>query len=364
MDSKNLPEHFSANYNEARQRFIEAAIDSYCGAYINTHTDGGPRGEIPCTDVARFGSDDASKLLIVTSGTHGVEGFAGSAIQRHALTTGLLSPLPPDMAVVFVHAVNPYGFAHLRRTNENNVDLNRNFIDWDQPPPAEHPLSKEVQDALLSTETWGEWPTKDIKKFVAAHGFPTLQAAITQGNYSTPEGLFYGGKEPEWSNLVWHGILSAHITEKTRHVGHIDIHTGLGPYGHGELITCVPSADPIFKRAQQWWGGETVKSPVDGTSSATNLNGFMNLAFNKVAKNSIYTTTSLEFGTLPPMTVLEGLAMENWVHAKGITDSSVVAEAKRKILDSFRPDEDKWKRMVIERGADVLLQAKRGLELS
>ena len=28
-----------------------------------------------------------------------------------------------------IHALNPFGFAHLRRANEDNVDLNRNFVD-------------------------------------------------------------------------------------------------------------------------------------------------------------------------------------------------------------------------------------------
>ena len=74
-----------------------------------------------------------TKVLIHICGTHGVEGFVGSAIQSFLLDNSTIikkddhydDTLP---TLVFVHALNPFGFAHLRRVNENNVDLNRNFL--------------------------------------------------------------------------------------------------------------------------------------------------------------------------------------------------------------------------------------------
>ena len=67
------------------------------------------------------------------SGTHGVEGYCGSGIQIGFLKEGLFAELPDDMSVVLLHAMNPYGFSNDRRVNEDNVDLNRNFLDFAAP---------------------------------------------------------------------------------------------------------------------------------------------------------------------------------------------------------------------------------------
>ena len=57
-----------------------------------------------------------------------------------------------DTALVLVHANNPHGFAHQRRVNEDNIDLNRNFIDFDAKTP-ESPEYAELHPALVP-EAW------------------------------------------------------------------------------------------------------------------------------------------------------------------------------------------------------------------
>ena len=90
----------------------------------------GPSGEELATDVARFGSDSAARLLVMVSGVHGVEGFSGSATQVGWIAERRFEALPPDKAVLMIHLINPWGAAHLRRYNEDNVDLCRNFLDF------------------------------------------------------------------------------------------------------------------------------------------------------------------------------------------------------------------------------------------
>ncbi len=123
---------FSDSYPEARTRFLAAA--STAGASVHTQVlpMSGTQGEVLAMDVAVQGPPDATRVLMTTSAVHGIEGFCGSAIQ-----SGLLQhlTLPPGVAVVHVHAVNPHGFSHARRVNEDNVDLNRNFIDFGQALP-------------------------------------------------------------------------------------------------------------------------------------------------------------------------------------------------------------------------------------
>src|SRR5262249_29155970 len=127
--------HFSSTYAAARDKFQYAArrAGAQLEAYHNPAI--GPAGERLATDIARLGPEDAARMLVVIAGTHGVEGFCGSAIQTGWLGEGIAAELPADTALLLVHAMNPYGFAWLRRVNEENVDINRNYIDWSRPPP-------------------------------------------------------------------------------------------------------------------------------------------------------------------------------------------------------------------------------------
>ncbi|MBP8161648.1 MAG: DUF2817 domain-containing protein, partial [Ottowia sp.] len=66
------------------------------------------------------------RLLILSSAVHGVEGPAGSAVQRLFMGEFMTPEALQDTGVLLLHAVNPYGFAVRRRVTEQNVDLNRN----------------------------------------------------------------------------------------------------------------------------------------------------------------------------------------------------------------------------------------------
>ena len=140
------------DYTEARGRFLEAARESDVQVEHHDHPFTGPAGEPLATDVAIIGSPDAPTRLLVISGTHGVEGFAGSLCQTTWLTEG--ASVPDDLAIVLVHAINPYGFAWIRRVNEDNVDLNRNCIDFSAALP-ENPGYDQLAAALVPP-TWDE----------------------------------------------------------------------------------------------------------------------------------------------------------------------------------------------------------------
>ena len=129
MQGMALADFFSADYPSARARFIEAA--ERAGWRREVHDIGvtGPAGESLGIDTALLGNPFPENVVIVSSGLHGVEGFFGSAVQlafleQHAARLRL----PPDAAIILVHALNPFGFAWRRRWNEHNVDLNRNFL--------------------------------------------------------------------------------------------------------------------------------------------------------------------------------------------------------------------------------------------
>ncbi|MGH7002367.1 MAG: DUF2817 domain-containing protein, partial [Alphaproteobacteria bacterium] len=69
---------FSKDYAEARRRFLRAAKvrGAALRSYINSNR--GPGGERLATDCAWIGPSGARKVLVLISGTHGVEGFCGA----------------------------------------------------------------------------------------------------------------------------------------------------------------------------------------------------------------------------------------------------------------------------------------------
>jgi hypothetical protein len=145
-------------------------------------------------DVARFGADRARRVLVVLSGVHGVEGFLTSALQADALTRWAVA-LPPDVGVLFVHGVNPWGMAWWRRQNESNVDLNRNWR-RDDGEPFENEAYEELH-ALACPDT-PELPSigdlaSTAQALVDARGLAWVRDGITAGQYRHPDGLHYGG---------------------------------------------------------------------------------------------------------------------------------------------------------------------------
>ncbi|MEM8985779.1 MAG: DUF2817 domain-containing protein, partial [Pseudomonadota bacterium] len=131
--SVNIEDCFSSTYVEARSKFLSAVrnTDARVETYINPNAKG-PEGEDLATDTAWFGPSDASRVLMVFSGTHGQEFYAGAASQVYWVLNGNYRSLPDDVAVLFVHANNPYGCAYMSRATEEHIDPNRNFLDHDK----------------------------------------------------------------------------------------------------------------------------------------------------------------------------------------------------------------------------------------
>ena len=128
-------EYFSSSYQAARRKFLGAAHGAAAGIESIPHPHVGPDGEPLFVDVGFIGSREAARILVVISGTHGVEGFAGSGIQTGLLLEGIASRLPPGVSLLMLHSLNPFGMSHLRRVTEDNIDLNRNFRNHAAPYP-------------------------------------------------------------------------------------------------------------------------------------------------------------------------------------------------------------------------------------
>src|SRR6266481_105950 len=225
--------YFSPDYSTARSRFrqmVEAAGGRLDVLPLEAR---GPAGENLGIDIAWFGTENPRRILLHSSGLHGVEGFAGSAIQLQFLDS--LPPVPAETAFVIVHVLNPYGMAWLRRVNENNVDLNRNCLG--NTAYAGAPSAYVELESFLNPQSP---PTSDLFTLKAGwlilrHGMPALKQAVVGGQYEYPKGLFFGGKRLEQGPEKYKTFLTLHLASAERIIA-IDVHTGLGKYGEDTLL--------------------------------------------------------------------------------------------------------------------------------
>jgi hypothetical protein len=354
----NVPHHFAQTYTQARDKFVAAA--RACGARQFRHmhpAQRGAEGEELSMDLALLGTPDAASLLLLTSGTHGVEGFCGSGCQVALLHDDrfLRAIERSGIAVLMLHALNPYGFSHLRRVNEDNVDLNRNFVDFAKPLPV-NPAYAEIHSLLLPA-TWPPSTESEarLRAWVAEHGRQAYQAAVSIGQYAFPEGMFYGGSGPTWSNRSLRSVLREHAVRRRRPAW-IDVHTGLGPRGHGEKIYAgLDDAEDVSRTKSVW--GRDVTSVYDGSSTSARVGGIIGGAAYDECPDTEFCGIALEYGTQPIEHVLQALRVEHWFANHPEAPRAQRDEMKRTFRDAFYVDEDGWKETVYTQALGASLQA-------
>lgn len=242
---------------------------------------------------------------------------------------GLGPVTEPETAVLYVHAVNPHGFSHSRRETQENVDLNRNFVDFSAPLPVNAPYA-EIHELLLPKE----WPPTDDNEFVLlelrkAWGPKGFQRAVALGHYEFADGMHFGGHAPTWSNTTFHQILQRYARH-CQHLGSIDIHTGLGPYSLGERIFACVDEGASLDRARRWWGDVT--SVHAGTSNSIPLTGPIQFALFDECSQAVQTNLCLGFGTYPMPQVVGASRAEHWLHRHGSSDPLQAAAIRRETI--------------------------------
>jgi hypothetical protein len=300
-------------------------------------------------------------MLLLTSAMHGVEGFCGSGCQVELLRdeTAHATLVDSGVAVVLYHAVNPYGFSHLRRVNEDNVDVNRNFRDFSQPI-----ARNEGYASVHAVVVPDEWPpTRANAEALAAaasrYGVDGLQTIITSGQSEFADGVFYSGRAPVWSNTLLRDVLRRHGAHR-RALGWIDFHTGLGPWGHGEKIYSGPDDATTIARARAWYGSD-VTSFYDGTSTSAALTGVASRAAIDECPDTTFTGIALEFGTLPLNAMLQALRADQWLTNHPDAPAAARAAIKRQMRDAFYDDSVAWQAMVYGQARTAVFQAVRSL---
>lgn len=354
-------DRFAQTYAQARELFLRSAADAGLAVQSHQHPRRGRDGETLAMDVARIGPPDSTALMVLSSACHGVEGFCGSGAQVALLRDAQFRAAVrrTGVVVLFVHALNPYGFSWWRRTTHENVDLNRNFHDFSKPLPA-----NAAYDEIAHWLVPQRWPppaeaSDAMKRYLARHGEKAYQSVVSGGQHNHPDGLFYGGREPTWSNLTIRAVLREHGRRCAR-LGWIDLHTGLGPSGVGERIFACRDDAAACARARRWWG-PGVTSIYDGSSTSAFLTGLMWMAAYEECPQAEYTGIALEYGTLPILEVTNALRADQWLENHPETSAEQRQAIKRLVRDAFYTDTDEWKQAIVEQAHDAVLQGLTGL---
>jgi hypothetical protein len=346
-------EFFSPDYATARERFRAAASGADATLHSLPLSANGPAGEALTIDIAWRGSREPERVFLHICGLHGVEAYTGSAVQLALLETA--PPLGGADAIVFVHVLNPYGMAWLRRTNEGNVDLNRNFLlngeSWSGAPA----LYREL-DPLLNPRSPPSSDAFALRAAAAAlrHGYRAVKDAIAEGQYEYPNGLFFGGASLQPGPALLIEWLRTHL-RSAQYVFALDLHTGLGRSG---TDTAIPetrvNVTPI---AALETALERKLTDVSRPSVAYRVRGSMGAALPLVLAPVRMDCVLQEIGTYGPLTVLHALREENRWHFFGAGD--IAHPAKQRLREALCPAAAEWRRRAVEHGIGLARAAAR-----
>lgn len=336
---------FARDFSEARARFQVAA--QAMGAKLESypHPLLGPDGQALTCDVARIGPDQARRLLVLVTGVHGVEHYAGSACAIDWLQSGG-AHLPDDTAALLVHAINPWGAAHFRRYTEDNVDLARNFVDFDSPLPI-HDAYERIHAAISDPDL--ERVTASLTELFAQLSERSTIEALMAGQYRHADGFSFGGAKPCWSRDLILDLLKRHAAASEA-VAIIELHSGLGPYGHGMIVSM--QAKDALARLRGAFGEELHLPRIDEglhSSPGHTTDGYVGALPGKIVDSIV-----LEFGTYPPDRSLPVLLADHWLTQHGDPGSEAGREIKADNLEMHCPDDPQWEASVLARSREVI----------
>ena len=335
--------YYPSTYEEARTQFRQRAIDR-----------GGTLIALPVNqqqelfiDVALW--EGSSKTLnIHVSGVHGVEAFPGSAVQCAFLDQWNPEQLGED-SLVLIHCVNPFGMHYLRRWNDCNIDLNRNFLQQFDTLPANSMYQK--LDTFINPQhksqligfTWQALPQ------LLHYRFSALQQAIAQGQYDNPEGLFYGGNQPAIEVTLLLDFFRQHLNHYTCIRG-IDFHTGLGKYRRSSFYL-----EPDFTVFQHKQAELLLDTSViygdPGRRRSYQIQGSLIAGLMRYYDEKDFLMLTQEIGTVGPIRVLRALRKENYYYHRELR---IQPEVAQQLKLAFCPDEPKWRATAVQAGVSAL----------
>ena len=338
---------FKRDYRESKKLF-----DEYCQGLTvhawNCRSWILPHAPSLSTDCVWIGDRDADTVVVLISGTHDVEGYSGSAAQSfviHCLEQGALR-LPASMSILLIHALNPWGMHWARRCDEDGIDINRNFVDFNCLPQPCTEYEKILESLVIENISERHRVLNDLR---IAWGQPDFDRIFSGGQYHCSWSPFYGGQQPSYASRVVDGVIEHWQLDK-RCLIVLDLHTGLGPWAYGELISDHPVASQGNHFARQLFN-DGVAMTEKGESFSVAKQGLLDYRWHRMMeKKGCFLT--LEFGSRGTNNLFDVLLSEHlfWRDWNNRCQSDVIYRRHRQaMLNHFCPDDSIWQQAVLFR---------------
>lgn len=355
IDDDNL-HYFQESYEACRKAFVDKAINAQrqnpSVQLFSVHVPS-PTDTALAIDFCHVPPRKPSKkLLILTSGVHGIEGYAGSALQQMVLAELLNHPNSQGMGILLVHGMNPFGFKHTRRVTEHNIDLNRNcYHELDHLSLGNqgynklyhmlNPVGKANPHSLRNR--FFVWVA--IEKIVR-ESMPALRQAILQGQYEHPAGLYFGGKELEPQVNAFTKVLRDAATGYDT-LFCIDLHTVFGQRGTLHLFPNPMDNADTQSHLERLFAGR----PIDwgDTKDFYTIHGSFIDYVGKIMPDKYYLPMLFEYGTMNSQSTMGSIAslhrmiLENQGHQHGYRSTTDSVAVKGRFREMYFPSSPQWR---------------------
>jgi len=343
------------NYSESRDLFRQYSLKEYKnfnkqkGFYL---IDNDVETSV---DYLFLHNEKSKNLHILISGTHGVEGYAGSAIQMKTLQSYIEQSKyssRTETSYLIIHGLNPYGFKNNRRCTKNNIDLNRNYLEKDNFNDANYP---KIIFELISTFLFSFQFIYLFFCILLKYGYTEAREYIIKGQYTYNKGLFYGGKSREHNIEVLENILSIVDYNYFDDVYIFDIHTGLGSYGNLSIMVIQEETCKKFNKMTFNSTTQLVNMCTDNIykeSKGSIIEGIYNYLTKTNSKINIYPII-LEYGTYSNLKIFAYLLLENYYYCIS-NDNSKWCKQSKKLKSVFYIENQYWKDLVINNYTDFI----------
>ena len=322
------------------------AIDESDGLYIDTFY-------LPS-------AAEQTNLIVLTTGVHGIEGYIGSVMLDVFFADIYPGLNRENTSVLVVANVNPYGMKYMRRYNENNVDLNRNFIlDWDSFDLSTNKDYPKVDTFLGPTGKIGNALWHEVGfylilgKTAITDGAGTISDALLGGQYEYPQGVYYGGTGDEASTVYLKQVFQNCLHGAYENIIHIDVHSGYGPRYNMVIFNSV--FDTMTEAESREAFGDDYIIAYDSESFYATTGGttdyFYRLAESMDTNKELF-STCFEFGTIgdsffDTILSLKYTVDENrnhWYPTGNKTSAEIVHQ---NYLELFYPTETAWREKTV-----------------
>lgn len=348
---------FPENYEDSRLRFrqnLSLVRAQWPSAALNHHALA-DHEDLTIDWISGPGLKENARLLLFTTGEHGIEGYVGSAMLQRFIQAYLPLLNPDDTGMLLVHAINPWGMKYKRRTNATNVDLNRNFvISLDDIDTAFNPDYTSL-DAFLNPEKPVRGYFFDnlvfltrLSAYTLTIGLSTLRRTALLGQYRHPKGLHAGGECLQEETRVLMDLYRKAYAQYA-YIVHLDMHTGYGPRYQMSLVNSAldPTSSAEYTRRFDY--------PLVVAATAEefyairgDMIDYIYAMVQREFPDKRFYATSFEFGTYGLSTgalikTLRSMIFENQVHWHGASNSGLQNRIQHDFQELFFPEEEKWR---------------------